>query len=179
MASAISQGYTNSNGEVTPPPGSIMMYMGRGSLPSGWLFCDGTAYYRTGIYANLYSVLGSGYNLGIDMFTVPDFRGYFVRGATSTNAISTNNLGSSTVTLTTDNMPSHSHGVTDNGHSHSIKAITSAGTSSASATIAELNASGSMTTESNTTGISIQPTGSGTPFNILPPYYEVNYIIKL
>lgn len=41
-----SQGFTNANGEVCPPPGSIMMYMGitgiTSSLPIGWLYCNGS-----------------------------------------------------------------------------------------------------------------------------------------
>jgi len=46
------------------------------TIPSGYLLCDGSVY-NTTTYAALYAVLG--------VNTVPDFRGYFVRGYDPTN----------------------------------------------------------------------------------------------
>ncbi len=46
------------------------------TIPSGYLLCDGSSY-NTTTYASLFAVLGTS--------TLPDFRGYFVRGYDPTN----------------------------------------------------------------------------------------------
>lgn len=52
-----------------------------GSVPSGWLECDGTAKSRT-VYAALFAKIGTAYGVGdgSTTFNVPDLRGRFVRG---------------------------------------------------------------------------------------------------
>jgi hypothetical protein len=80
--------------------------------------------------------------------------------------------GSATTTLSTANMPSHSHSVSDPGHSHTYDTRT-----------AELVQSGGSTpcwfgdqtvnTGTSTTGITIGNTGSGTAFNTISPYLVV------
>ena len=175
----VTQKYTNSNGEIAPPPGSVVMYMGTSSPPSGWLFCDGSSYSRT-TYSELYTALGTSYNDSgnASNFKVPDLRNYFVRGAAATGTVSKTALGASSVTLSVSNLPSHTHNVTDPGHSHTIAAVSNVGTYSTGYTMPQLNGFTTMTTSSSTTGITIANTGGGSSFSILPPYYEVNYIIK-
>lgn len=60
--------------------GLIAMW-GTGTVPSGWLECDGTAVSRT-TYATLYAVIGNTYGNGdgSTTFNLPDFRGLFPRG---------------------------------------------------------------------------------------------------
>lgn len=58
------------------PVGTILQWGGNTTAPSGYLFCDGTAYSQTGTYANLYAVIGTTYNLGSTgsgNFAVPNF----------------------------------------------------------------------------------------------------------
>ena len=102
------------------PIGGIIMWSGTvgTSLPSNWKLCDGTTY--NGI-------------------TTPDLRGRFVlssgSGSGLTNRTTGNTGGVETVTLTMDQMPSHSHDVsartgdssgyaTDGAHSHSVSETT-------------------------------------------------------
>lgn len=58
------------------PVGTILQWGGNTTAPSGYLFCDGTAYSQTGTYASLYAVIGTTYNLGSTAsgyFAVPNF----------------------------------------------------------------------------------------------------------
>jgi hypothetical protein len=75
-------------------------------------------------------------------------------------------------TITTANMPAHTHGVTDPGHLHGLteKGLSGAGVTYYSATVANLSATN---TQSATTGISIQSAGSGTAMDFAVQYVDV------
>jgi microcystin-dependent protein len=51
------------------------------TAPTGWLWCDGTAYSRT-TYATLFAAIGTTWGAGdtTTTFNVPDLRGQFMRG---------------------------------------------------------------------------------------------------
>ena len=99
------------------------MYSGPTSLiPNGWLICDGAAETRADLpnLSALYELSGYPYGAGngSTTFNKPDLRarvpiasgtGFVTPGATG---------GAGTVTLTTANMPAHSHTV--NSHSHTM-----------------------------------------------------------
>lgn len=59
-----------------PFPGIVAPYVGVGTPPSGWVYCDGTAYDGTDpAYAALYGILQSSYNVGgeaANWFRVPN-----------------------------------------------------------------------------------------------------------
>jgi microcystin-dependent protein len=61
-------------------PGAQKDY-GSGTLPFGFLMCDGSAVSRT-TYARLFSYIGTNFGVGdgSTTFNLPDCRGYFVRG---------------------------------------------------------------------------------------------------
>jgi microcystin-dependent protein len=63
------------------PPGTIAPF-GGGTVPAGWLLCDGTAISRT-TYSALFSAVGivHGQGDGSSTFHLPDYRGRFLRGA--------------------------------------------------------------------------------------------------
>jgi Phage Tail Collar Domain len=64
------------SGSSGNPVGTILMFGGNTTAPSGYLFCDGSSYSQTGTYANLYAVIGTTYNLGSTpsgSFAVPNF----------------------------------------------------------------------------------------------------------
>ncbi|WP_052738474.1 hypothetical protein [Robbsia andropogonis] len=113
--------------------------------------------------------------------------------------------GASTVTLSVANLaphghvvndPPHNHGVNDPSHSHLYR-----DSNGANAGVATTNGgndtagggSGSRVTASNTTqpsatgislnpattGVTVQSTGSGTPFNITPPYIGVVWVQRM
>jgi hypothetical protein len=144
---------------TTIPAGLISIWYGSiGSVPTGWYLCDGSN-------------------------GTPDLRDRFVVGAGSTYSVGGTG-GSTTRTLTTNEMPSHTHVatsvVTDPGHSHVGGYVAGAqNTGSASPpAVATFGAS----TNSATTGITVATTnaatGSGTAFSILNPYYALAYIMK-
>lgn len=82
--------------------------------------------------------------------------------------------GAKTHTLTTAEMPAHNHSITDPGHTHTQ---TTSATDGAS-TRADSSSGGTQYTNvaninSNTTGITINNTGSGNAHNNLQPYIVV------
>jgi microcystin-dependent protein len=74
------------NSSVTLVPTGAVMPFAMNSAPSGWLAANGSAVSRT-TYAALFAAIGTTYGTGdgSTTFTLPDLRGYFVRGA-GTNA---------------------------------------------------------------------------------------------
>jgi hypothetical protein len=138
---------------TTIPAGLISLWYGSiGSIPSGWYLCDGSN-------------------------GTPDLRDRFIVGAGSTYSVAATG-GSTTHTLTTSEMPSHTHTatVTDPGHVHSIAGSISATGSGGNALII----GSGLFSASAVTGITVtnSATGSGTAFNILNPYYALAYIMK-
>lgn len=122
-----------------PPSGSIMPYAGT-TAPPGWLLCDGTPYSTT-TYAALFAVCGSTYNTSAGQsaptagnFRVPNLKGRMPVGldAAVTDFNTTGKSGgSTTVTITVAQMPSHQHvataslnsglvSISETPHSHGV-----------------------------------------------------------
>jgi hypothetical protein len=149
------------------PKGTILMYDGAGwvnneTIP-GWYKCDGTN-------------------------GTPNLINKFIRGsavAYNGNALANGASGgidNQVVTLTANNMPSHSHTVIDPGHAHQFKYNPKNAVGGVWAYMGyEAQGTGGMYTDKTTTGISIGSAGSGNPFtvNTVPSYYSVIYIRKM
>jgi len=145
----------------------------------GWLKCDGRSLSRTN-YADLFNVIGTTY--GADdsyTFKLPDCRGR-VLGAIGTGSGLTARsagtlIGSETHTLTVSELPSHTHSITDPGHTHTVAntvGITGQDTPSgldASPNEFDLNTSFTTTSSSSTTGITVNATGGGGAHNNMQP----------
>lgn len=104
------------------PIGSLQLFAG-GTLPQGWLDCDGAEYDSTdAAYEMLFEAIGSTYNTGGETaghFRVPDFRGRTAVGAGTGTGLTARAAGESggaeTHQLTEDELASHSHVVSGAG----------------------------------------------------------------
>jgi microcystin-dependent protein len=141
------------------PPAVVLPFaynVTSGTVPSGWLLCDGTVYDKTS-YPALSALIGNTYGGSTGTFAVPNMAGLFIRGlgtqTVSGNVHGSNSLGS----IQGDVFKLHNHQLTDNGHTHTIpvgnySAQTSGGNGIAIADNIAL-------TGSSTTGITIAATG--------------------
>jgi microcystin-dependent protein len=129
-------GTITTGGGLVMPAGAMLEY-GGASAPTGWLLCNGAAVSRT-TYAALFAVLGTIYGAGdgSTTFNVPNkidrvgvgAGSSYARGATGGAASATtssdgshNHTGAVTGTaISTAQMPSHTHGVNDPGHAHTV-----------------------------------------------------------
>lgn len=158
---------------VTAFTGEFKM-MSVATTPSGWLTCDGSAVSRT-TYAALFAVIGTTYGAGdgSTTFNLPDFRDCFPVGASGTKAIASAG-GAETVTLSSGNLPSHTHTVT-------IPVSTSTAVNDEPDSTMILG--GGLTYRSYLSeDESLRPfntgsAGSGTAVTIIPKYTAVRYII--
>ena len=125
--------------------------------------------------------------------STPDLRSRFIVGASASGGYSVGATGGAdTVTLAVQQLPAHSHGVSDPTHGHSINDPGHKHTTSVdNHRLFDGNGSQSIgyggpggypaqqfTMNSSTTGISIQNTGGGNAHENRPPYYALCYIMK-
>lgn len=156
------------------PAGAVMPYAG-GSTPGGWLLCNGQAVSRT-TYAALFAACGTIYGAGdgSTTFNVPDLRGRVAAGedpgnatgrlaaavSGSVSAATRGNAGGEEAhTLTTAEMPAHTHTQQGGGDGGSSGVVSGSGTSAVA-----LNATAS--------------TGGGGGHNTVQPTLILLYIIK-
>ena len=111
------------------PIGTIMQYAGF-IAPEGYLFCEGQALSKTD-YAELYAIIGTYFGETETEFYLPDLRERVPVGKNSakTDYALGETGGAATVTLTIEQMPSHthiqnSHNHTQSAHSHGLNSHT-------------------------------------------------------
>jgi microcystin-dependent protein len=143
---------------------------------NGWLKCDGRAVSRE-FYSTLFDIIGTNFGVGdgSNTFNLPDTRGRVLGSIGTGTGLSSRtlgqNVGSETHTLTIGEMPSHTHGVNDPGHTHTyINNTNDQNTDNAFGTeTAADDADLNKTTGSSTTGITIQNAGGGGAHNNMQP----------
>jgi microcystin-dependent protein len=162
--------------------GEIKMFAGN-FAPVGWALCDGSLLPISQNTA-LFSLLGTTYGgNGTTTFALPDLRGRFpMHPGTGTN-LTPRALGDvggqETVTLTTAQMPVHTHTATAGADS------TVATTDKPQSALPGRNASAtpSYGKTANTTleppAVVVAPAGGGQPHPNMPPFECVNFIIAL
>lgn len=99
------------------PTGTVVPYAG-GVTPSGWLLCQGQSL-STITYPALFNAIGYVYGGSGSNFTVPDLRTRAPRGV-GTGFVLGAIGGADTVGITANNLPVHTHSLTDPGHTHDV-----------------------------------------------------------
>jgi len=155
---------TPSTSTSSIPTGVIVAWHG-GTLPSGWILCDGTN-------------------------GTPDLRNRFIYGSTTATSTGTVTGGEATHILTTAEIPSHDHGgitSTIAAHTHVQNAAGSwpGGGSVGYYVLREgfnttmaPSATGHSTSSGGSHSHTITATGSGAAHNTMPPYVVLAYIMK-
>lgn len=146
--------------------------------PRGWLPCDGRLLLINQNQA-LFALLGTTFGGdGMKTFALPDLRGrvpvHQGQGTGLTHRTFGETGGAETVTLTTAQLPAHTH---------SLSASAAAGTSATPANnvlAADSNGGKDYAATSDGTALSttaIGSTGGGQPHENMPPYLALNYFI--
>ncbi len=150
-------------GSISVPKGTIVAWSGtENNIPANWHLCDGTN-------------------------GTPDLRDKFVLGAGNNYSVGQTG-GSSTASLSVENMPSHTHMVTgstssDGSHSHDIN-YDSFGHGNTGTSYGLGSYSGSYGTSTagehtHTITATAEATGGGQPHENMPPYYALCYIMRI
>lgn len=149
----------------------------------GFLKCEGQAVKR-GQYLALFAAIGTTYGEGdkSTTFNVPNYVERVPMGPGGTNALGAK-LGEATHVLSSGEMPSHSHGVTDPGHAHEEEVVYSDPGSHQGGDTRIMDdfvahAFAKLTSLISKTGISIQNTGGGAAHNNIQPSTVCNVWIK-
>ena len=159
--------------------GEIRMFAGN-FAPKGWAFCQGQILPIAQNQA-LFALLGTTYGGdGRTTFALPDLRGRapvgFGQGLGLSNKDLGQQFGSETVTLTTAQMPAHSHtvnAVTTEGNQNLPTNSLPANTKTLDKEYSDANANTTMK------ATMVNPTGGNQPFGVSQPSLGVNFIIAL
>jgi microcystin-dependent protein len=126
--------FRTSVGYVDPEIGDLKMNVSPIER-NGWLRCDGRAISRSA-YASLFAIIGTTFGSGdsFSTFNLPNASDRIVGNAGSSHSVG-QVVGSETTSLTSSNLPSHTHsgatssngyhthGITDPGHTHTQTTI--------------------------------------------------------
>lgn len=171
-------------GTPTPDPmpvGALLPYAGTSTaLPTGYLLCDGAAVSRT-TYATLFDRLGTAYGAGdgSTTFNIPNLTHRFPLGTAPGTGLRDRGItgGAETVTLTTAQIPGHTHGSAGD-HTHTVPARADDQVADGTtATVSDNAASGTNT--SSTAGAHTHASvGGGGSHENMPPFVTTYYLIK-
>ena len=148
------------------PIGMIVAW-GGSSMPSdSWRVCNGQAISRTD-FSILYQRYGTAWGAGdgSTTFNLPNLQDRIPMGAGATASLA-NQAGAATATLTSSNLPEHTHSLSINKIN-----VDNEQTGTDGVVLA--------TEGSNSTTKTTEATGSGNAFSIIPPVTGVYFIIKV
>lgn len=169
--------------------GQIILFAGT-FAPQGWQFCAGQL---LAISTNeaLFSILGTTYGGdGVNTFALPDLRGRVPfqqgQGLGRPNYVIGQVGGNTSVTLTQNQMPTHTHTVAATATINATKAPGAAtspkdavlgGTSGTPIYAAAPDGTSTLNARATTTNVTIGVAGSNLPVSTQPPYLAMNYCI--
>lgn len=169
--------------------GIVKLFAGN-FAPQGWFFCQGQLL-SISQYQVLFSLLGTTYGGdGIQTFALPDLRSSVPLGTGqrpgSSNYVAGQKGGSESVTLTSGQLPAHTHGANVAVSSaNSTDSVAKAGENlgapgngqgrSFNATFGYVQGAADIALAADS--VKVAPTGSNLPVSIMQPYLAMNYII--
>lgn len=170
--------------------------------PAGFVYCNGAQYSATDpTYTALYAKYGVqfGGSVGVN-FKVPDYRGYSLAGSGGGLGLTIgqfDGLVNGLATIAVTNMPSHIHPLNDPGHRHPFYGLpyTYRQPSGPPTSLRPMFSDNPLVNlpqmpyldvwpanwpgDQQTTGITMSPTGGGTPLDVLSPVSGVAFFAKL
>lgn len=179
------------------PPGLIMPYAATGTVPTGWLYCDGTNVSRV-TFANLFAVVSTTFGVGdgSTTFGLPDMRGRLpagldiINGSGNAGRIGSTTLGAALGTATNTATTTISSAGTNAINFGAINLVQTSGAisttgasvqSGSGAVVAQIgdqvNVTG-QTTVNGSFGINVSGSAASSVFNIVQPTMVFSYLIK-
>jgi microcystin-dependent protein len=174
-------------------PSGTVIKRASSNVPPGFVLCDGSALSRN-TYAVLFAAIGVVYGAGdgVTTFNVPDLRGRVPVGAgtgTYSGAVAHavgDVIGEETHVLTVAELASHSHDVTDHGHTHTYPPDRTRNSGGGALGLRDVAAgsvfsdgASDLTTDSVKANLLFQNTGGGGAHNNVQPFGVCNYVIKV
>jgi microcystin-dependent protein len=164
-----------------PYIGEIRMFAGN-FPPNGWMFCEGQLIAISENSA-LFNLIGTTYGGdGQSTFALPDLRGRLPLHAgtfAGQTFILGQNGGTETVTLTTQQIPIHTHAQQcSNGTGATVNANPTAAVASV-ADISQYSTAGSDGTQMGTPAMTSDGAGGSQPHDNFMPYLCINFIISM
>ena len=161
----------------TPYVGEIRLFAGNFE-PSGWMFCNGQVL-PISEYETLFNLIGTTYGGdGQQTFALPDLRGRVPihQGTSGTHQVG-ERAGVEEVTLTTAQLPAHTHPLLATSNLASTNAP--GGNVFAAATGATISPYGTDQPLTTLHPSTVSATGGSQPHSNVQPYQCVSYIISL
>lgn len=166
--------------------GEISMFAGP-YAPQGWAFCDG-GILSIAEHTALFAIIGTTYGGdGVRNFALPDLRGrapvHKGRGPGAPDIRLGEMGGESAHTLTTNELPGHTHAATGK-----IAASSAAGSSNSPANAfpavsasrdVQYATTADTQMNANASQVTVASTGGSAPHNNMQPYLGINFIIAL
>lgn len=161
-----------------PYVGEIRMFAGN-FAPAGWMFCEG-ALLPISEYETLFNLIGTTYGGdGQETFALPDMRGrvplHFGQGSGLSNRVLADVAGAEEVTLTLNQIPSHTHALFASADIATLE-------SPANALLAQSSVAQMYygdVTDTTLAPNSVAGTGGSQPHTNFQPYLCVDFIISL
>lgn len=155
--------------------------------PDKFLLCNAGVLPIRAPYLELYNVMGVKFNTSSDGAGVfrlpgPNGRALLYAGLSTVTGATTHTVGQAggeeTHTMTIQELVTHNHG--DSGHAHTVNTHNDNGVfpSPPTANISSFAPITPTVTRATSTGFAaITPSGTSTPFNLLPPYLCIGYLM--